>query len=200
MTMDDIGRIFREAGALLEGHFRLSSGLHSRHYIQCALVLQYPRIATHLGARLAEAFADELIETVIAPAIGGIIVAHEVARHLQAPHATDSAQVRAIFAEREAGRFVLRRGFAIAPSERVLVVEDVITTGRSTREVIELVRDAGGQVVGVGALVDRSGTALYFGVPLRTVLQLEWPTYPPDECPLCAAGVPIVTPGSRYVA
>ncbi len=189
--MDDIGRIFREASALLEGHFRLSSGLHSRHYIQCALVLQYPRIAMHLGARLAEAFAGEPIETVIAPAIGGIIVAHEVARHLE---------VRAIFAEREAGRFVLRRGFAIAPSERVLVVEDVITTGRSTREVIELVRDAGGQVVGVGALVDRSGTALYFGVPLRTLLQLEWPTYPPDECPLCAAGVPMTTPGSRYLA
>jgi len=191
MTMDDIGRIFREAGALLEGHFRLSSGLHSGHYIQCALVLQYPRIATHLGARLAEAFAGEPIETVIAPAIGGIIVAHEVARHLE---------VRAIFAEREAGRFVLRRGFAIAPAERVLIVEDVITTGRSTREVIELVREAGGEAVGVGALVDRSGTALYFGVPLRTLLQLEWPTYPPDECPLCAAGVPMTTPGSRYRA
>ncbi len=191
MNTDDIGRLFREAGALLEGHFRLSSGLHSTRYIQCALVLQYPRIATQLGARLAEAFAEQPIETVIAPAIGGILVAHEVARHLNA---------RAIFAERQEGRFTLRRGFTIAPAERVLVVEDVITTGRSTREVIELVRAAGGEVVGVGALIDRSGTALYFGVPLRALLQLDLPTYPPDACPLCAAGVPLSTPGSRYFA
>jgi len=191
MNTDDIGRVFREAGALLEGHFRLSSGLHSARYIQCALVLQYPQIATRLGAQLADAFAGERIETVIAPAIGGILVAHEVARHLGA---------RAIFAEREGGRFTLRRGFAIAPAERVLVVEDVITTGHSTREVIELVRAAGGEVVGVGALIDRSGRALYFGVPLRALLQLDLPTYPPDACPLCAAGVPMDTPGSRYLA
>jgi len=191
MSTDDIGRLFREAGALLEGHFRLSSGLHSARYIQCALVLQYPKIATALGARLAEAFADASVQTVIAPAIGGILVAHEVARHLDA---------RAIFAEREEGRFTLRRGFTIAPDEGVLVVEDVITPGRSTREVIELVHAAGGRVVGVGALIDRSGRALYFGVPLRALLQVELPTYPPDECPLCAAGLPLTTPGSRYLA
>jgi orotate phosphoribosyltransferase len=191
MNAEDIGRLFREAGALLDGHFRLSSGRHSAHYVQCALVLQYPRIATELGARLAEAFAGEPIQTVIAPAIGGILVAHEVARHLGA---------RAIFAEREHGRFTLRRGFTLAPQERVLVVEDVLTTGQAAREVIELVRAAGGEVVGVGALIDRSGRTLSLGVPLRALLHLELPTYSPDACPLCASGVPLSTPGSRYLA
>jgi len=191
MNAEDIGRLFREAGALLDGHFRLSSGRHSAHYVQCALVLQYPRIATELGARLAEAFAGGPIQTVIAPAIGGILVAHEVARHLGA---------RAIFAEREHGRFTLRRGFTLAPQERVLVVEDVLTTGQAAREVIELVRAAGGEVVGVGALIDRSGRTLSLGVPLRALLHLELPTYSPDACPLCASGVPLSTPGSRYLA
>ncbi len=191
MSAEDIGQLFREAGALQEGHFRLSSGLHSARYIQCALVLQYPEIATRLGAQLAEAFADQSVQTVLAPAIGGILLAHEVARHLRA---------RAIFAEREEGRFRLRRGFALVSGERVLVVEDVITTGRSTLEVIELAREAGAEVVGVGALIDRSGRALYFGVPFRALLRMDVPAYPPDECPLCAAGLPLTTPGSRYLS
>jgi orotate phosphoribosyltransferase len=176
---------------MLEGHFQLSSGLHSSRYIQCALVLQHPKYADRLGALLAEQFADETIDAVVAPALGGIIVAHEAARHLDA---------RALFAERQEGQMRLRRGFGIRPGERVLVVEDVVTTGRSLVEVIELVRQAGGEVVGVGALINRSAGAIYFGVSFRALITINIPVYPPDDCPLCASGVPIMAPGSRYLA
>jgi orotate phosphoribosyltransferase len=183
---------FREAGALLEGHFLLSSGLHSPKYLQCALVLQDPARAERLCGQLARAFADDRIETVLGPAMGGILVAYELARALGA---------RAIFAEREEGRMRLRRGFRIEPRQRVLLAEDVVTTGGSLREVLALVREAGAEVVGVAALVDRtSGRDPGFGTPLTALVQLDVPTHVPEECPLCREGVPVVKPGSRTAA
>ena len=182
---------FREAGALLEGHFRLTSGRHSPAYLQCALVLQHPDLAEDLCSRLARAFADDGVTTVLAPAIGGIIVAHEVARALGA---------RAVFAEREDGRMTLRRGFALGRGERVLCVEDVVTTGGSLREVQQLAADAGADVVAVAALVDRTaGRDLGFGMPLTALVEIEVPTYVPEDCPQCREGLPIVKPGSRDV-
>jgi len=184
--------VFREAGALLEGHFLLSSGLHSPKYLQCALVLQDPARAERLCSRLARAFADDRVETVVGPAMGGILVAYELARALGAT---------AIFAEREEGRMRLRRGFRIEPGERVLLAEDVVTTGGSLREVLALVREAGAEVVGVAALVDRtSGRDPAFGMPLTALVQLDVPTHVPEECPLCREGVPVVKPGSRTAA
>jgi len=184
--------VFREAGALLEGHFLLSSGLHSPKYLQCALVLQDPARAERLCSRLARAFADERVETVVGPAMGGILVAYELARALGAT---------AIFAEREEGRMRLRRGFRIEPEQRVLLAEDVVTTGGSLREVLALVREAGAEVVGVAALVDRtSGRDPGFGMPLTALVQLDVPTHVPEECPLCREGVPVVKPGSRTAA
>jgi len=180
---------FREAGALLEGHFLLSSGLHSPKYLQCALVLQDPARAERLCGRLARAFADDRVETVVGPAMGGILVAYELARALGAT---------AIFAEREEGRMRLRRGFRIEPGRRVLLAEDVVTTGGSLREVLAIVREAGAEVVGVAALVDRtSGRDPGFGMPLTALVQLDVPTHVPEECPLCREGVPVVKPGSR---
>jgi len=180
---------FRQAGALLEGHFLLSSGRHSPVYLQCALVLQHPALAEDLCRRLARAFADEGVETVLAPAIGGVVVAHEVARALGG---------RAVFAERAAGRMTLRRGFALARGERTLLVEDVVTTGGSLREVQQLAEGAGADVVAVAALVDRTGGAdAGFGMPLTALVRLEAPTYVPEDCPQCRQGLPLVKPGSR---
>jgi orotate phosphoribosyltransferase len=184
--------VFREAGALLEGHFLLSSGLHSPKYLQCALVLQDPARAERLCSQLARAFADDRVETVVGPAMGGILVAYELARAFGA---------RAIFAEREEGRMRLRRGFRIEPGQRVLLAEDVVTTGGSLREVLALVREAGAEVVGVAALVDRtSGRDPGFGMLLTALVQLDVPTHTPEECPLCREGVPVVKPGSRTAA
>jgi len=180
--------LFEGTGALLRGHFRLTSGLHSEVYLQCALVLQHPSYAGELGAQLADAFRGAGAEAVVAPAIGGILVAHEVARALG---------VRGLFTEREDGRMRLRRGFSLRGGERVLVVEDVITTGGSTREVVRAVEEAGAKVVGVGALVDRSGGKAEFSVPRTALLSLALPNYPPESCPLCARGFPAVKLGSR---
>jgi len=180
--------IFRETGALLEGHFELTSGLHSPRYLQCALVLQHPPYAEWIGQALGSRFGDERISAVVAPAIGGIIVAHETARALGA---------RALFTEREAGVMTLRRGFRVEPGERVLVVEDVVTTGGSTRETIDAVRSAGGLVVGAGSAVDRSGGAVDLGIRREALLTLEVPAYEPNECPLCKQGTPAIKPGSR---
>jgi orotate phosphoribosyltransferase len=178
---------FRDAGALLEGHFLLTSGLHSPKYLQCAKVMQDPARAERLCRRLAQAFADDRIQCVIGPAIGGIVVAYELARALKA---------RTVFAERENQVMTLRRGFAIEPGERILLVEDVVTTGGSLREVQNLVTAAGGQVVAVAALVDRtSGRESGFGPPLTALLKMDVPTYPPEDCPLCQTGVPLVAPG-----
>lgn len=192
MTNTEVLKIFEDSGALLSGHFKLSSGLHSPRYLQCALVLQMPRIAEQLCASLAaKAHSDDhigRIDFVIAPALGGVIVAHEVARALG---------VRALFTERQEGAMTLRRGFEIKPGERALVVEDVVTTGGSTREVMEVVRTLGGVVAGAGSLIDRSGGAVDLGVPRHALAVLEVPTYQPDNCPRCREGSTAIKPGSR---
>jgi orotate phosphoribosyltransferase len=181
---------FRRAGALLEGHFRLTSGLHSTGYLQCALVLQHPREAEALGAGIAGRVRRLGVQTVLSPALGGIVIGQEVGRALG---------VRAIFAERQDGRLVLRRGFTLEPGEKVLVVEDVVTTGGSTRETIEVARQAGAVVVGAAAIIDRSGGQQKIDVPLHVLAEVSLPTYDPESCPLCLAALPVVKPGSRIV-
>ena len=190
MTESDLLHLFRQSGALLEGHFRLTSGLHSPGYLQCALVLQHPRDAATLGEALATLVRTLQPTAVLSPALGGIVIGHEVARALG---------VRALFAERQDGRLQLRRGFSLAPSDRVLVVEDVVTTGGSTRETVEVAIAAGATVVGAAAIVDRSGARADIGVPFHALLQVNLPTYQPEACPLCASGLPVVKPGSRAV-
>jgi orotate phosphoribosyltransferase len=179
---------YEKRGALLRGHFRLTSGLHSDLYLQSALVLQHPEDAGVLGEGLAARFRDTRVQVVLAPAIGGILVAHEVARALG---------VRALFTERESGVMQLRRGFTLSPGERCLVVEDVITTGGSTREVVQCVETHGGTVVGVGSLIDRSGGTAAFTVKRVALATVTAATYPPDACPLCRTGSPAIKPGSR---
>ena len=180
--------LYEKTGALMRGHFRLTSGLHSDIYLQSALVLQYPEHAAALGTALAAAFRADGAQTVLAPAIGGILVAHEVARALG---------VRALFSEREGGIMRLRRGFALAAGERCLVVEDVITTGGSTREVVQCVEDLGAGVVGVGSLIDRSGGAAAFTVKRVALATVSATTWAPEVCPLCKAGSQAIKPGSR---
>ncbi|HPW56236.1 MAG: orotate phosphoribosyltransferase [Thermoanaerobaculaceae bacterium] len=185
ITLDDMA----EAGALLEGHFRLSSGLHSSRYLQCAVYLAEPARAEVAGRQLAARLRTAGAQLVVSPALGGVIIGHEVARALAVPFA---------FTERTEGVMALRRGFRIEDGTRVLVVEDVVTTGGSTREVMDVVQRHGGVVVGVASMVDRSGTKHPFSpLPYTTLLTLEIPNFSPESCPLCAAGVPIVKPGSR---
>jgi orotate phosphoribosyltransferase len=188
MTEDEILEIFRTHGALLEGHFILSSGLHSDRYIQCALVLQHPRVAEQLCSELAAKLRHLGATVVAAPALGGVIVSHEVARALG---------LRALFTERQEGVMTLRRGFSLTPGEPTLVVEDVITTGGSTLETMAAVEQAGGKVVGVGALIDRSGGKADLGVPKAALVTLSVQNYAPADCPLCKSGLPAVKPGSR---
>ncbi|MEG6617110.1 orotate phosphoribosyltransferase [Peptococcaceae bacterium 1198_IL3148] len=188
LTKERIIDIFTESKAMLTGHFRLTSGKHSDQYFQCAQVLQYPYYCAELGQELAERFRDAKVETVIGPAMGGILVAYELARQLG---------VRSLFAEREDGVMTLRRNFAIKPGERVLVAEDVITTGGSVKEVIEVVRKLGGEVVGVAVLVNRSGGKADLGVRTEALLNTSVVTYDPEDCPLCQQGTPAVKPGSR---
>ena len=180
--------LYEKTGALMRGHFRLTSGLHSDLYLQSALVLQYPEHAAALGRGLAATFRADGVHAVLAPAIGGILVAHEVGRALG---------VRALFTEREGGVMRLRRGFSLAAGERCLVVEDVITTGGSTREVVTCVEEHGGVVVGVGSLIDRSGGAVSFGVKRSALATVSATTWPPEACPLCAGGSQAIKPGSR---
>jgi len=192
---EDLLALLKERAALLEGHFRLSSGLHSAQYLQCARVLMDPVLAARLGADLAAALRDvpgaDKPAAVVAPAIGGILVAHELARALGC---------RGLFTERQEGIMLLRRGFTLEPGEAVVVAEDVITTGGSTREVIDAVRTRGARVLAVGCVVDRSGGAADLGVPLRSLLALDIPTYPPAACPMCAKGSKPEMPGSRKPA
>ena len=190
MTRDDVLDLFRRSGALLEGHFRLTSGLHSTGYLQCALVLQYPSDAEALGRALAARVRFLRPTAVLSPTLGGVVIGHEVGRALG---------VRAMFAERQDGVLTLRRGFMIAENDRVLVVEDVLTTGGSTRETMQVAIAAGGHVVGAASIVDRSGGAVRFDLPFEALLDVELPTYSPDACPLCAKGLPVVKPGSRPV-
>jgi orotate phosphoribosyltransferase len=192
LKKEDIKQIFIETGALLQGHFILTSGRHSDQYMQCARVLQYPDHTEQLARIIAGQYTDDRIEVVIAPAMGGIIVAYEVARQLG---------VKAVFSERQEGRMTLRRGFAIEPGQRVLVVEDVITTGGSVKEVIDLVNEAKGEVIGVGVLVDRSNGQVDFGVKTAAVLSMEIESFPPEDCPLCREGkMAAVKPGSRALS
>jgi orotate phosphoribosyltransferase len=179
---------FRRVGALLDGHFRLTSGLHSSGYLQCALVLQHPAEAEACGAAIAERVRALSPDVVLSPALGGIVIGQEVGRALG---------VRAIFAERQDGKLSLRRGFSIGPGERVLVVEDVVTTGGSTQETIDVARAAGATVVGAAAIIDRSGGTQRIDVPFHALATISLPTYQPEQCPLCAEGQPIVKPGSR---
>ena len=189
---EDLLAVFKERGALLEGHFLLSSGLHSPRYLQCARVLMDPALAMRLGTELGDALRPLLggmpAAAVVSPAIGGIVVGHEVARALGG---------RGIFTEREDGRMTHRRGFDVAAGEGVVVVEDVVTTGGSTREVIDAVRARGARVLAAGSLVDRSGGGVNLGVPWRSLLTLDVPTYAADICPLCARGSKPEKPGSR---
>ena len=192
---DTVLDLLRRVGALLEGHFRLTSGLHSPGYLQCALVLQHPKEAESCGEAIAERVRRLGAQVVLSPALGGIVIGQEVARALG---------VRAIFAERQDGKLTLRRGFALAPGERVLVVEDVVTTGGSTRETIDVARAAGAAVVGAASIIDRSGAstgsgqaAVDLGVPYHALATIALPTYQPEQCPMCAAGSPVMKPGSR---
>ena len=191
MTRDELLDLFRRSGALLEGHFRLTSGLHSSGYLQCALVLQHPAHAEALGRAIADRTQRLRPTAVLSPALGGVVIGHEVGRALG---------VRALFAERQDGELTLRRGFVIAENDRVLVVEDVLTTGGSTRETMQVARASGGQVVGAASIVNRSGGRAEFDVPFASLLDIDLPTYEPDKCPLCAQGLPVVKPGSRIMA
>ncbi|MBE7010230.1 MAG: orotate phosphoribosyltransferase [Ruminococcaceae bacterium] len=188
MTKERVLEILKEAGVLQEGHFLLTSGRHSEKYLQCAKIFQYTKYSEELCAALAEKYKDAGVELVIGPAIGAIQMSYEVSRHLG---------VKNIFAERENGEMTLRRNFEITPGQRVLVVEDVVTTGGSVREVIDIVKKHGGEVVGVGVVVDRTGGKIDFGVPLESVISLDVVSYEPDDCPLCREGKPLVKPGSR---
>ena len=190
-TRDELIDIFKQSGALLEGHFRLSSGLHSSRYLQCALVLQDPRTAERLGRALADRTRRLGATVVLSPALGGVVIGHEVGRALG---------VRALFAERADGVLTLRRGFVLGPQDRVLVVEDVLTTGGSTRETMDVARAAGAHVIGAASIVDRSGGAATFDVPFEALLPMTVESFQPESCPLCASGIPVVKPGSRPTA
>jgi orotate phosphoribosyltransferase len=181
-------KAFQETGALRRGHFELSSGLHSGVYFQSALVLQHPDRAEVLGRALAKDLAQHRPEVVAGPALGALIIAWEVARTLD---------VRGLFTERHGGEMCLRRGFVLKPGERVVVVEDVVTTGGSTRETMDVLRAAGGEIVGIGAIVDRSGGTVDFGLPFHALLSLPVETSDPSNCRECMEGVPLTKPGSR---
>lgn len=179
----------KRTGMLKEGHFLLSSGRHSRQYLQCALLLQYPHDAEQTGRELASLFQDEAIDVVVGPALGGVIIAHEVARALN---------VRCLFTERKNGEMQLRRGFTIQPNERVLIIEDVVTTGGSVREVIDVLQGMQANIVGIGSIFNRSGREDLFGeLPYRALQTIEIESQLPEECPLCKQGIPVVKPGSR---
>ena len=191
MNAEQVIDQFRATGALLEGHFQLSSGLHSTVYLQCALVLEFPQRAEAFGRAIAEKFLGQGIQLVASPAIGGIVIGHEVARALGA---------RFVWTERDAGEMTLRRGFTIMPGEKTLIVEDVITTGGSTRETIKTVRKAGADVVGVASIIDRSGGSANVGVPLTSLASLRVLSVESWACNACKLGEPVVKPGSRKAA
>ena len=187
-STDSILADFRENGALLDGHFILSSGLHSPTYLQCALALQYPADAAEYGRAIAEQFLDAGIETVASPAIGGLVIGYATAAAMN---------VRFLWTERQNGEMTLRRGFSLKPGERILVVEDVITTGGSTRECIAALEANGGKVVAAASIIDRSNGKADVGVPRIELARLDVPSYQPDACPLCERGLEAVKPGSR---
>lgn len=187
---EEMMNIFLKTEALLNGHFLLTSGRHSNQYFQCAKVLQHPLYTEQVCRSIVDFFKDYEIDTVVAPAMGGIIVGYEVGRQLGK---------RAIFAEREDKALILRRGFSLKPGEKVLVCEDVVTTGGSVFEVIDIVKNSGAELIGVGFLVDRSNGKVQFGVPQVSTLKLDVVSYLPEQCPLCAEGIPVVKPGSKKI-
>jgi orotate phosphoribosyltransferase len=187
---EEVMKKFEQAGAIQKGHFKLTSGVHSDTYIQCAQVMQYPEFMHNLCSELGKKFRGEDVDVIVGPAVGAIIMAHVMARVL-------GPWVRAIFTERENGKMTLRRSFEIKKGEKVLVVEDVTTTGNSVKEVINIVKERGGKVIGVGVLIDRSGGKIDFGVKMKSLLTLEIKSYQPEDCPLCKKGIPIIKPGSR---
>jgi orotate phosphoribosyltransferase len=188
MKKEEVLKIFKDTGTLLKGHFELSSGLHTSKYLQCAKVLQYPEYAGRLCSELARYFKEDKPTCVIGPALGGIIVSYETAKALG---------VRSIFTERKDGKMQIRRGFEIAPNDRVLVVEDVITTGFSTKEVIDIVRTRGATIIAVGSIIDRSVHMIDFGVRQKSLVKLDIPVFEPKDCPLCRDKIKILKPGSR---
>ncbi len=185
LSQDDILTLFGETGVLLDGHFRLTSGKHSPQFLQCAQVLRFPKATSQLTRKMAKPFAEAGVTKVIGPALGGIILAYEVARHLGA---------QALYTERKDGEMKLRRGFSILPEDRVLVVEDAVSTGGSVNRVMEILSQQQANIVGVSVLVDRSGGTVSFGVPFESLVTLNIPAYSPAECPLCRDGVPLVYP------
>jgi orotate phosphoribosyltransferase len=187
---EQVLQLLRATEAVLEGHFLLTSGLHSGSYVQSAKALQYPQHAETLGGWIADSFHGTAVDVVISPAVGGIVIGQEVARALR---------VRAIFGEREGGVMTLRRGFEVAAGERVLVVEDVTTTGGSVREIMQVAQERQGRIVGVGAILNRSAGQIDLGVPLHALALLQIQNYPPDTCPLCQQGSQPVKPGSRQL-
>jgi orotate phosphoribosyltransferase len=190
MKREEIVKLLQSVGAIRQGHFELSSGRHSGTYIQCALVLAHPPHAEQLGRALGDLFHEHSVACVVSPALGGVIIGHEVARALGVP---------ALFVERDrSGQMALRRGFELKPGERVLVIEDVWTTGGSTRETIGVVEQEGGLAIAAGAIIDRSGGRLELNVASRALLEMDVPSYEPDECPLCRAGGVAMRPGSRF--
>lgn len=194
MKNEEILAHFRETDALLKGHFLLSSGLHSDHYLQAAKVLMYPdraaALAAALAARVREKFGEDAVDVVVGPAMGGIIIAYELARQLAVP---------GIFTERENAVFTFRRGFSLAPGARVIMSEDIVTTGKSSRECIDAIRAAGGEVIGATCLIDRSNGTADVGVPLVSLMKMEVRTFPADQVPPELADVPVVKPGSRNI-
>ena len=198
-SREELLRMFETAGAIRHGHFELSSGLHSATYVQCALVLQYPRFAEKLGKALAALFSDARIDVVVSPALGGVIIGQEVARALPPPKDAVGGGVPAMFVERDAsGTLTLRRGFTLQPDLHVLVVDDVWTTGGSTEETIHVVEEAGGRVVAAGALIDRSGGKIEIPVESNALVELQIDSFEPEDCPLCPQGSAAVKPGSRF--
>jgi orotate phosphoribosyltransferase len=190
LTEEKIVEIFKTTGTFMDGHFRLTSGLHSALYVEKFRVLEHPKYTEILCQEIADRYKSAGVSLVVGPAIGGVIIAYEVARALG---------VRSIFCEREDGKLTLRRGFQIAPEDKVLVVEDIVTTGGSVKEVLQVVEQSGAEIVGVGLLVDRSGGKVDLGYRTEALLTMQVTTYQPDDCPLCKEGLPIVKPGSRVV-
>lgn len=186
-TSEHVMTVFRQTGAYLKGHFRLTSGLHSDEYLQCALVLRHPAIAEELGRELASLLPA--CDFIAAPALGGLIIGHEVARAKGVPF---------LFAERDAaGKMTLRRGFSVRPGETAVVIEDVVTTGGSTREVMDLLQASGVRVAAAGSIIDRSGGSVDLGVPRFALATLKVTTWEPENCPMCQQGIPVEKPGSR---